>query len=358
MAEEATAPAVTETPATPVDGAPATTPANDTTPAATPANDNAQPTPPTEAEVLALVERYGSDKALDIIARKSGYKLDGQTVSVKERADFREWQRQAKKTLEDRERAISDQLGSKAKELEAEIQLGKALREAHARGDYDGVAKALGVENWEALQGDFIKRLADPNHQRLMDLEKREREREEGAQKQRELYEQQQRQAQHEAIVRNDKIRISGAMKESENRMARELSDLPDVVNMVHAVLLHHQDPATGRTISLDDAMNKPLPGGSVAISVILRQWHERLAKAFAAGEAAPTLQASAAATEAAKPKGKTEPAPKVAPSAARTFADTREWTQSATERLKKAFEEDAQKEAESRRKPNSGAPA
>ena len=182
MAEEATAPTETATPAEPVEGA-TPDPANDAAQAdpKKPANDNAgkeAPKPPTEEEFLGWVERFGAEKAMQIVAKKLNYQIDGQVVSVAERAALREEKRKQRAALDQRQREIEESLGSKVKESEGEIEFGRALKAAHATGDYDGIARALGRKDWNELQDDFIAKLADPNHKRLSELEQKLREKE------------------------------------------------------------------------------------------------------------------------------------------------------------------------------------
>src|SRR3990167_7613357 len=182
MAEEATAPTETATPAEPVEGA-TPDPANDAAQAdpKKPANDNAgkeAPKPPTEEEFLGWVERFGPEKALQIVAKKLNHTIDGAVVTVSERAEFRKKRQAAESALNQRQREIEEALSGKVKESEGEIEFGRALKAAHATGDYDGIARALGRKDWNELQDDFIAKLADPNHKRLTELEQKLREKE------------------------------------------------------------------------------------------------------------------------------------------------------------------------------------
>ncbi len=345
MSEEATAPI--ETPAEPVTTETTPSPANDTAAPGKSANDNAQPQAPTEAEFLGWVEKYGPEKALQIVAKKLNYTVDGTTLSVADYAAHREEKRKWKKETEQREREIADQLGKKVKESEAEIELGRALKRAHASGDYDGVAKALGVENWEALQGDFIKRLADPNHQRLIELERREQERERHVQQQREQYEQQQQHAQRQAAVQGYKQKMSLDMQNSPDSAVKELSVFPDVVEMLYAVQNEHYNRATNSTVTLEQAMDLPLPNGRGTPRGILRSWHDALSKAFKAAEPPPA--------PAPKAKGKTAPAAPLSPSQPRPASDN-EWLRDGASRLEEAFKREAERERSERSKGNSQA--
>ena len=342
MAEEATAATETETPAEPVEGATGE-PANDTKAAA---NDNAQPKPPTEEEFAALVERFGPDKAIQIVAKKLNYTVDGATVSVAERAALREEKRQTKAALDRRQREIEEALSSKVKESESEIEFGRALKAAYQAGDFDQLARALGKKDWNDIQDEFIAKLADPNHKRLTELEQRIKDKEAAEDQQRQRYEAQQKEQQKAQAVYNYKVNtIVPNMKESKSSVLRELADNPDVVNMIYAIQNEHWDG--GRPISVEDALEKPLPNGKIALKLILRGWADQLGRAFKPEEA------PAPATNGTKAKGKTEPKPGVAPSSHKALDDT-EWLQNGAAELAAAFKADEAREAEERRKGNS----
>lgn len=318
-------------------------PANDNA-AAPAANDNAAPAI-TEAQVLELAEKYGPDKALQIIAKKIGWEVDGQSVSVADRKAFRDQQREAKAAWEARERQFAENWDKKLRDAQGEIDFGRAVKAAREQGDYDGIARAVGFKDWNELTEDHIKKLADPNHQRLTELEKRLQEKERAEQEQRQQWEQQQAQQQRAAQVQAYKGEMSAGMKQSENPVLRELADFPDVVNMLFAVQQANFDNASRRTVTLEQAINMPLPGGSQPIIGILKSWHAGLSKAFG-GEAAPAAQA-------AKPKasGKTAPTPTPAPSANRAVKDYKEWEEMGARELEAAFRNEAQARAEERRK-------
>lgn len=341
MAEEAT---VTETPATPVE-TPPPAPANTNTPAA-PANDNGQPAAPTEAEFLGWVEKYGPDKALAIVAKKLNMAVDGTTIAnadaVKHRHNIREQQRK----LEERERAMSEQLAAKIKEHEGDIELGRALKKAKASGDYDGVAKALGEENWEALQNDFIKRLADPNHQRLLELEKQIKQREEQEQTQRQQAEQRAQEQQRQALVQGYKQKMSVDMRASKDPAVAKLAGFPDVVEMLYTVQNDNFDRTTNSTVTLEQAMDLPMPGNRGTPRAILRQWRDALTEAFPADAAAPAGGAPP------KAKTKTDAKPPVAPSGDRK-ASEKEWLDRGARQLEDAIRREEEERRAERLKGN-----
>lgn len=343
MAEEAT-PTATETPAE--GAAPAAAPVTDG--AAKPANDNAAPEI-TEAQVIELAEKFGPDKALQIIARKLNYQVDGAAVTVAERKAFRDQQREAKQALDKWKQDIANEWDGKIKASTEEIEYGRALKAAKETGDYDGIARGLGFKDWNELADDHIAKLADPNHKRLTELEKRLQEKERNEAEQAERYRQHQAQQQREQQVQGYKVEMSSAMKQSENPVLKELADFPDVVNMLFAIQQANWDPAAQKTVTLEQALMMPLPGQRQPVRELLRSWHTSLAKAF--GGEAPAAAPPAAPPAKGKAKGSTGPTPTPAPSATRAANDTREWTQLGAQALEEAFKAEAQSQAEERRK-------
>lgn len=349
MAEEATATTETATPAVPAEGA-APVPANDAVPAGVPAaaNDNAQPAAPTEAEVIALAEKYGPEKALQILARKLNYAVDGTSVTVEDRKKFRDENRAAKRALEERGRQIEEQLSGRVKESQAEIELGRAIRAAHETGDYDGVARALGLKDWNQIEEQYISKLADPNHKRLTDLEAKLRDKEAAEEQARREGETRAQQQQRMQAVYQYKVKMSGEMKASELPILSAMASNPDVVNMVYAIRDEHYKTHEVE-MPLAQVLVSKLPGSDVTLKTLLRAWHDQLSAAFKAETgAAPAVPPPAPA------KGKTAPAPTPAPSTSRSYADSREWVKSAQQRMEQAFKADAEKEAEETRRGNS----
>ncbi len=354
MAEEAQATTIETTPDAAAALPTENQPANDTAPAAggKPANDNATPEI-TEAQVIELAEKYGPEKALQIIARKINYAVDGQTVTVAERKAFRDQQREAKAAIEEWKRNVANEWDGKIKESSAEIEFGRALKSAKETGDYDGIARGLGFKDWNELTEDHIAKLADPNHKRLTELEKKLQEKERAEQEQAERYRQHQAQQQREAQVHAYKQEMSTEMRQSQNPVLKELADFPDVVNMLFAIQQQHYDPAARKSVTLEQALMMPLPGQRMPVREDLRSWHTSLAKAFGGAETPP-----AAATPPAKGKasGKTAPTPTPAPSATRNAADAKEWTKLGAAELEAAFRAEEQTRSEERRKGLNGA--
>lgn len=351
MAEEAIP--TTETPA-PAEGQTPTPAASETTKPDNqkPANDNAAPEI-TEAQVIELAEKYGPEKALQIIARKLNYQVDGAAVTVAERKAFRDQQREAKQALDKWKQDIANEWDGKIKASSEEIEYGRALKAAKETGDYDGIARGLGFKDWNELADDHIAKLADPNHKRLTELEKRLQEKERAEAEQAERYRQHQAQQQREQQVQGYKVEMSSAMKQSENPVLKELADFPDVVNMLFAIQQANWDPVAQKTVTLEQALLMPLPGQRQPVRELLRGWHTSLAKAFGGGAPA---AAPAAQPAKGKAKGSTGPTPTPAPSATRAANDTKEWTQLGAQALEEAFKAEEQARQEERRKGANGA--
>ncbi len=302
--------------------------------------------------MIALAEKYGFDKALEIISRKLNYAIDGQAVTVAERKKFRDDQRAAKQQLEEWKRNVANEVEGKVKESAAEIEFGRALKAAHETGDYDGVARALGKKDWNELQGDYIARLADPNHQRLTELERKLQEKERAEEEQRKQYEQRERQAQQQRAILQYKQGVAAEMEGSDVGPLRALAKNPDVVNMVYSIRADHYQ-ASGVEMPLRQVLVSKLPGTDITLQTLLKGWHSQLSEAFKDEVKAAV---AAATPEPEKPKGKTAPAPKVQPSASRRMIEDREFVKSGAAALEEAFRADAQREAEERRKGNSHA--
>lgn len=299
-------------------------------------------------------DAHAAEKAqLEALAKKLGFKIDGATVSVAERAQFREQRRKQNEEHQKRLEQV-DRIASQ-KFADADLTAGemKRAKAAWTARDYDGFAKELGAKDWNALIGDAVRDHADPNYRALQELRAKDQRRDAeqaAAKAQADRAEAQRVEAQQ---IREYQSALSKQAEASSDPIARAFADDPMFLNAVFNVqaenLVPGEDP-----ISIEDAIRLPPRRGGSPLLEELRALYRRAAKAFAEGEAEESDQA---ATQPEPVKaGSTRAAPSLvkrpiaaistkkateAAAPGTTNTGSKEWMRQAAERMLAAAAED-----------------
>lgn len=232
----------------------------------------------------------------EALARKLGMVVDGNRVTVAERATFRQ-QRQQKLTEVQQIEAAARQ---RAQQIEAEAQakVGPAMRAQAAwdAGDYDGFAKALGKKDWNELNREAIGRFADPNYKRVRELETWKEQQEASARQAQQVQAAQQQEAQRQQAIAGYKAELSAGMKESTDRVVRAFHDDPQFLDAVYAVQNEHFDGVA--TITPEEAAHARPRGGGKTLAEEMHALYLKLDSVFRADAAASEHESAAQATE------------------------------------------------------------
>jgi len=205
-----------------------------------------------EAKPLPRAERI---KALRVQAEELGLEFDGSTVSVGERAQFREERRAFRARMADERSTLTREIEERGRGLEARYERALALEQAVEANDLDGVAKALGHETWNHLSESALRRQMNPEHRELMEHRRAKRQREIDEQKRAAEEAERARQAQHEEA----RTKYAGKLKaEIAALKDPELSRFADDVTFVATVLQHQEREWDGEeTISVEEAARR-----------------------------------------------------------------------------------------------------
>jgi hypothetical protein len=259
-------------------------------PVAAPAPAKDEPDDEAEAEPAAKADKPKDDPAepadpdraqLEELAKKHGFVVDGNKVTVQERVKWREDVRK------DRERAAKrdQEFTAKVSEVEANLhqRFGRASKalEAWEKGDFDGVAKALEGDDkigWRDLQGRAAQRIMSPEAKRIRELEERETARERADRERQE----QQAQAEEQQKLTHARAefqqKLTTNMGSSENRVVKALSAAPQFVGAVMSVI-EREWRENGRSLSAEEALHEDF-GGAKLIDNAKTLWHS-LSAAF-----------------------------------------------------------------------------
>jgi hypothetical protein len=165
---------------------------------------------------------------------------------------------------------------------------------AEALGIKGDPSKGAEGEPWNILQAQLLERVADPHYREIQELkaslqaEKEEKAQAEKAERERRAH------MQRAQAIQNIKSGIAAEAKAAKEPLLSALSDDPLFVDTLYALQAKNYDEVTQTTVSLEEALDEPLPNGRT-LREEMRGQYERLAKVF--GQApAPAPKAPAAA--------------------------------------------------------------
>ena len=280
------------------------------------------------------------------------------------RVQFAEWKRgetekiQARINLEYRQhqdRLHSERSAWEKQQQEWEPKITKADRilALMDSGDYEGLAKEAGHEDWDKFQSHVLGVVSDPNYKRVRAMERELEERKAKEKKDaeeltvRQQREQEEKTAREEhqkwvASVKAHKDGLSAKMAQSPDKLVRTMAKDRPFIEAVYAVQKEHWDPQTQSTLTPEQAIKRALRGAPKSLSEELQELRARLNEAFA--DDAPAV----AAPEPAKPKA---PKTGVVPAAATLEpAGSGKWTKKTwAEYSRKKMEEAAEEEEAAR---------
>ena len=306
------------------------------------------------------------------LAKDLNLEVDGGRVSHADYKELRLWkerqlgqikQREERLVEQEREivqraRAVKEDAEKHVASISGRIEQANKLLKAWETRDYNGIAAALGVKDWDALQEDVIAAHSDPNYKRMRELERWRQEREENdkrtAAEQERAREEQEHQAQLERRDRarmNYRTQLATTMKQSKDRVVRELSDDPIFVSTIFAIQEDNWDPATRQTVTPEQAIRMTVRGGKSAVLEALREQRDRLNRAFEEAEAA--LPESTDNRPGAKPRPRSSvvsPAEKETSLPRKPKLKSKEWADYQRSRLAEAFEDERRQQVRRKR--------
>lgn len=271
-----------------------------------PAKDKAKPKEEPKEEPA---EEPSDERAqLDALAKKLGYSIDGNRVAVNERVKFRQEKQEWRTNQSTREAEFQALVTKTREDLDKQYGRGARAVEAWERGDFDGVAKALENDdkaNWKSLNSAGATKMRSPEAKRIAELEERERQREQAEQQRADDAKRQAAEQEQQQAVVAYKERLRGQMGESDNRIVKALSKLPQFVDAVYLVQNEHWDRESADSIPKpDEALNLPF-GGRPLLDTAKEMW-QALSEAFgdpdASNQEAPNGVGSRTAEASARP--------------------------------------------------------
>jgi hypothetical protein len=274
-----------------------------------------KPEPAAEEPVKAKEEPASSDastpeakrKQLEALATELGFKLDGKAVTAADRYQLREESRRRQATFEAKMQAERQALEKERSTISEEGAKAKAFLAALEAGDPDGMAKAIGRNDWNAMQEEILARIADPHYNEIQRLRKEIDEDKAQKKKAAEEYQARQAQVERQQAIVSVKRGIMAEASQAKDPVLKAMHTDPLFVDTIFSLQEKNYDPVTQTTISIEEALDEPLPNGQT-LRGHMKDLYERLGKAFGQ-PALPAPRPASAAAPAPSPKRERLPA-------------------------------------------------
>lgn len=217
---------------------------------------------------------------LKALAEKLGYKFDDSSVSPAERAAFREVRRKKEEEWKREEESLRARLRGEEDQHKSKLDRIAQFEKAEDSGDLDGMAKALGHENWEKLQETALARITDPHYKELQDLKKWRQQEEERKKVEAEERKKQEETQSRQQAERNYMQSLSTEMK-SAGGLFEALHDDAGFVSQVMQIQRMHWDPELEQSISFEQAVDWKNPQTGRSLRQSLEGLRDKLNRAF-----------------------------------------------------------------------------
>lgn len=202
-------------------------------------------------------------------------------VKPSERAEFREYKRQQRELIA-KERAELEKQKQEFTGTHGErLTKAESILKAIEAGDPEGFAQAVGTKDFNEFQESFIKRLADPNYKELRELQKWREDQQKQAEQQKKDQETQEANRQRAELRSKWLGDLTEKGKTSKDRVAQAMADDPMFLNVVFEIQKAHWDDSSKSTVSLEEAIDRGLPGHKTTLREELKALYDRLGKAF-----------------------------------------------------------------------------
>ncbi len=180
---------------------------------------------PTEAERLATFKAE---------AEKLGYIIDPSgRVANRERAKFRAEKQQERASIQEERARMRSEFDGELRNIENQKAVVTRFYRAVEAGDFDEIAAAIGLKDWQTLQAEAVSQASDPAYKQLRELKRDKEAREQREAQQRAEYERQHAARQESEGLRAYHAELQKGMAESPEPMLKALHWDPILVSHI-----------------------------------------------------------------------------------------------------------------------------
>lgn len=278
-------------------------------------------------------EKLGRLGLIKKLAAEEGLVFEDGKITTKQHAEFRLLKKEQREQLQRAEKEAIARVEAAQGELSERFKRVEAFEGALKSRDHQGLAKALGYENWDKLQEDVVAWNADPNYVRIRELEefkqRQEAEAETAAQQRAQAQKEQERAHAETTYLGN----LATTMKGSTDPLVQAMSEDPLFIRAVYRIQTENWDGH--ETVTPEQAIRMAAQGSRVTLGEELKALHARLDKAF--GKKPEPEKPAAPA-----PKPKVAGGPKSTPSLPARNVGRQERMKNYAQRLEEASQRDA----------------
>jgi hypothetical protein len=236
------------------------------------------------------------------LAEKHGFVINDKGISKRDIAAFTDKKRRLVSQFNAEKQKLHSEVIAYRDQVEQEAGPYKQFLAGLQGKDPDALAQTAGYKDWNELQGDYLKNLTDPGHQKMKELQKRlDDEQAEKKRLQAQAEQENLERTKRQALI-NYKLNLSKTASESKDPLAKVMFDDRLFIDTVFSVQKDSVDPLTGKTITLEEALDTPLPNGKT-LRQNLEHHYKKLAGVFGGSTKAPDVQQNTAGQKASAPK-------------------------------------------------------
>jgi hypothetical protein len=141
------------------------------------------------------------------------------------------------------------------------------------------MAKAIGRNDWNAMQEEILARIADPHYNEIQRLRKEIDEDKAQKKKAEEEHRARAMQAERQQAIVSVKRGIMTEASQAKDPVLKAMHTDPLFVDTIFSLQEKNYDPVTQTTISIEEALDEPLPNGQT-LRGHMKDLYERLGKA------------------------------------------------------------------------------
>lgn len=194
---------------------------------------------------------------LKSLAEKYGFKVEGETVSVDERAQFRAERRKSKEALRAERDRFEDELRRRQGEVDTLADESKRFKSALEAGDVDAMAQLAGFKTWNDLNQHVFRQKSSPEAKRIEALQKELKDRSDREEKQAKEREQKDASARIERERREYFSTLSDDVDDFDDDQVRALGKVEGFKEIVLRQEQEEYDPNLEKTIPRDEAIKR-----------------------------------------------------------------------------------------------------
>jgi hypothetical protein len=258
--------------------------------------------PDDDAEPHEIDEAKARSK-LEALAKRLGYEIEGDRVSVDERVQLREERRQSKARLRADREAFEAEKATLLKELESNGSKYTKLEQAIANLDLDAIADVIGHGSWDQLGRHYLAEKSSPHAKEMAAVKKQLAEEKAAREKEATARQEAERAAQHERERKEFYSTLDADIADHDDPVVQELAKVEGFRDVILKVERDELEQVNGNWVTCDreESIKRAVDNARKTYNEL----HAVFGKVPASDDAAPVATPTPGKPAAVKPKPK-----------------------------------------------------